>query len=82
MTCAAALVIGSQAREVRKMVTVVFCDVVGSTALGESDGSGGAAGSVGALLRADEGDHRVARWVGGEVHRGCGDGCVRGPRDA
>ena len=41
------------------------------------DGSGGAAGAAGAVLRADEGDRRVARRVGGEVHRRCGDGGVR-----
>ena len=35
MSCAAALVAASPAREVRKVVTVLFCDVVGSTALGE-----------------------------------------------
>ena len=36
MSCAAALVAASPAREVRKTVTVLFCDVTGSTALGES----------------------------------------------
>ncbi len=36
MSCAASLVVASSAREVRKTVSVVFCDVVGSTALGES----------------------------------------------
>ena len=35
MSCAAALVAASPAREMRKMVTVLFCDLVGSTALGE-----------------------------------------------
>ena len=35
MSCAAPLVAGSPAREVRKVVTVLFCDLVGSTALGE-----------------------------------------------
>ncbi len=35
MACAGALVAASPAREVRKTVTVLFCDVVGSTALGE-----------------------------------------------
>ena len=43
------------------------------------DGSGGVAGAIGALLRADEGDRRVARRHGGEVHRRCGDGGVRHP---
>ncbi len=33
--CAARLEGGSDAREVRKTVTIVFCDLVGSTALGE-----------------------------------------------
>ena len=35
MSCASALVAASPAREVRKTVTVLFCDVTGSTALGE-----------------------------------------------
>ena len=35
MSCAAALVAAAPVRELRKTVTVVFCDVVGSTALGE-----------------------------------------------
>jgi class 3 adenylate cyclase/tetratricopeptide (TPR) repeat protein len=34
-SCGAALVEATRAREVRKTVTVLFCDVVGSTALGE-----------------------------------------------
>ena len=34
-SCGAALVEAMPAREVRKTVTVLFCDVVGSTALGE-----------------------------------------------
>jgi class 3 adenylate cyclase len=34
--CGAPLAAGSPARELRKTVTVVFCDVTGSTALGES----------------------------------------------
>jgi class 3 adenylate cyclase/tetratricopeptide (TPR) repeat protein len=34
-SCGAALIEASPAREVRKTVTVLFCDVVGSTALGE-----------------------------------------------
>jgi class 3 adenylate cyclase/tetratricopeptide (TPR) repeat protein len=36
MACSAALVTGSPPREVRKTVTVLFCDVTASTALGES----------------------------------------------
>ena len=35
MSCAAPLVVASPVREVRKVVTALFCDVVGSTALGE-----------------------------------------------
>ena len=34
--CGAALAAGAVSREVRKVVSVVFCDVTGSTALGES----------------------------------------------
>src|SRR4029078_8329156 len=36
MSCAAALPSVKRAREQRKVVTVLFCDLVGSTALGES----------------------------------------------
>src|SRR4051812_33743836 len=36
MSCGVELVRGEQAREQRKVVTVLFCDLVGSTALGES----------------------------------------------
>jgi class 3 adenylate cyclase len=35
-TCGAALTAATAAREQRKVVTVLFCDVAGSTALGES----------------------------------------------
>jgi class 3 adenylate cyclase len=35
MACGTSLAPAAQAREVRKIVTVVFCDVTGSTALGE-----------------------------------------------
>ena len=47
-----------------------------------ADRSGGAAGAAGALLRADEGDRRVARRHGREVHRRRGDGGVRRSRGA
>src|SRR5438552_12270752 len=36
MSCGVELVRGEPARESRKVVTVLFCDLVGSTALGES----------------------------------------------
>src|SRR5437899_5962803 len=36
MSCGVALVVTASSREVRKTVSVVFCDVTGSTALGES----------------------------------------------
>ena len=36
MSCAASLAVVEPAREQRKVVTVLFCDLVGSTALGES----------------------------------------------
>src|SRR6187455_1813642 len=36
MSCGADLTRGERAREQRKVVTVLFCDLVGSTALGES----------------------------------------------
>ena len=35
MSCAAPLASAAPAREVRKVVTVLFCDVIGSTQLGE-----------------------------------------------
>src|SRR5919202_3359846 len=34
--CGAALTVAQTQRETRKVVTVLFCDLVGSTALGES----------------------------------------------
>ena len=43
---------------------------------------GGAAGAARPLLRADEGDRRVARRLGGEVHRRRGDGRLRRPGGA
>ncbi|MBA2641628.1 MAG: AAA family ATPase, partial [Actinobacteria bacterium] len=36
MSCAAPLAVAEPARESRKVVTILFCDLVGSTALGES----------------------------------------------
>ena len=54
----------------RKVVTVLFCDVVGSTALGRVGRSGGAAGAARPLLRADEGDRRAH---GGTVEKFIGD---------
>ena len=76
-TCAAALTVPAEAREQRKTVTVLFCDVTGSTALGETTRPGGAAGAARPLLRADEGDRRAPRRDGREVHRRRRDGRLR-----
>ena len=75
--CAAPLVAEAPSREQRKTVTVLFCDVTGSTALGESTRPGGASRRPCPLLRAHEGHRRVARRHGGEVHRRRGDGRLR-----
>ena len=65
------------AREQRKTVTVLFCDVTGSTALGERLDPETLRGADGALLRAMRGDRRAPRRHGREVHRRRGDGRVR-----
>ena len=59
--CAAPLVAEAPSREQRKTVTVLFCDVTGSTALRRVDRPGGAPRAARALLRAHEGHRRVAR---------------------
>ena len=55
--CGATL--GADGREQRKVVTVLFCDVVGSTALGETTDPRQYVCAAGALVRADEGDRRA-----------------------
>ena len=59
------------AREVRKTVTVVFCDVTGSTALGEQLDPESAAARDGALLRGDA--RRSIERHGGTVEKFIGD---------
>ena len=66
------------AREVRKIVTVLFCDVAGSTALGERP-TRRRCGADGPLLRGIARDPRAARRHGREVHRRRGDGRLRHP---
>ena len=66
-------------REQRKTVTVRFCDVTGSTALGESTDPEALQRHTRPLLRADEGHRRVPRRNRGEVHRRRGHGRLRRP---
>ena len=63
--------------ETRKVVTVVFTDVVGSTALGGTTRSRDAAACDVALLRHDAGDARAARRDRREVHRRRRGGDIR-----
>ena len=76
-SCGAALAEAPPPREQRKTVTVLFCDVTGSTELGREARSGDVAGAARPLLRAHEGDRRAPRRHGREVHRRRGDGRVR-----
>ena len=66
-------------REERKVITALFCDLVGSTALGERLD----AEDISRLLRALPDDlpqaHRVPRRGRREVHRRCRRRSVRGP---
>ena len=61
---------GGRSGERRKVVTVLFCDVVRFDGAGGVDGSGGAAGAARPLFRADEGDRRAH---GGSVEKFIGD---------
>ena len=61
----------------RKVVTVVFCDLVDSTSLGERLDPGVAAAGDRALLRRDERGPRAPRGRRREVHRRRGHGRVR-----
>src|SRR5450432_1972587 len=70
MSCAGALGAASPAREVRKVVTVLFCDVVDSTALGESTDPE----ALRALLaRYFDGMREIVEWHGGAVEKFIGD---------
>ena len=61
----------------RKVVTVLFCDVVGSTALGESVDPEALQGLLARYFERMKADRRVPWGLGGEVHRRRGDGGVR-----
>ena len=69
-SCGAPVAEASLSREQRKVVTVLFCDVTGSTALGESTRPGGAAGAAGAVLR---GMREIVERHGGSVEKFIGD---------
>ena len=75
--CASPLTAGPREREVRKTVTVVFCDVTGSTALGERLDPESLRDVHVALLRRDAPADRAPRRNRREVHRGRRDGGVR-----
>jgi class 3 adenylate cyclase/tetratricopeptide (TPR) repeat protein len=70
MSCAAPLAPAEPAREQRKVVTVLFCDVVGSTALGESTDPE----ALRARMRRYFGDLReILERHGGSVEKFAGD---------
>ena len=77
-SCGTALASAEPAREQRKVVTVLFCDLVGSTALGEST-TRGAARAHAPLLRGSSRHPRAARRHRREVRRRRGHGRVRHP---
>ena len=60
-------------------MTVVFCDLTGSTALGDGTDPEALRATMRGVLRRDADDPRAARRDGREVHRRCGDGGVRRP---
>ena len=68
--------------EQRKTVTVLFCDVTGSTALGESTDPEALRALLARYFERMKGDRRVARRHGGEVHRRRGHGRLRRPAGA
>jgi class 3 adenylate cyclase/tetratricopeptide (TPR) repeat protein len=70
MSCAAALAAGSPAREVRKTVTVLFCDLAGSTALGESIDPEALRGLLGRYFERMSG---IVESHGGTVEKFIGD---------
>ena len=77
--CGAAAVEVALPRGLRKTVTVVFCDLVGSTALGESTDPEALRAVLARYFERMKGIVERARRHGGEVHRRCGDGGVRVP---
>ena len=68
--------------EARKVVTLVFADVTGSTALGERLDPESVRWVMTALLRDRAGGARAPRRHGREVHRRCRDGGLRDPARA
>ena len=64
-------------REVRRTVTIIFCDLKGSTELGESLDTRGAARGQAALLPGDGGRDHPPRRQDREVHRRRDHGRVR-----
>ncbi len=61
--------LGGGSGERRKVVTVLFCDVIGSTALGEQTDPEALRALLGRYFERMQRDHRVPRRGGGEVHR-------------
>ena len=75
--CGAELAAAAPAREQRKTVTVLFCDVTGSTSLGESVDPEALRGLLARYFERMKAIVESPRRDGGEVHRGCGDGRLR-----
>ena len=70
---------GEASHERRKVVTVIFADVVGSTALGERVDPGDAALGDAAVVRAHGRRDRASWRHGRELHRRRSDGGLRDP---
>ena len=78
-SCGGALAVAAPAREVRKVVTVLFCDLTGSTAIGERTDPEALRALMNRYYDAARGRARAPRRHGGEVRRRCGDGRLRDP---
>ena len=75
--CGASLRPGSAAREERKVVTVLFCDLVGFTAKAEQLDPEDVRAVLAPVPRPPPRRARAPRRHGGEVHRRRGDGALR-----
>ena len=80
--CGSPLEAAPPSREQRKTVTVLFCDVTGSTALGESTDPEALRAVLARYFERMKGIVESHGGIGGEVHRRCGDGRLRRPAGA
>ena len=75
--CGTPLAAAPPSREQRKVVTVLFCDITGSTALGERLDPEALRTLLARYFERMKGDRRAPRRHGREVHRRRGDGGLR-----